>query len=141
MSVLSLLSVVLGTKDDTIKVMMIRVKKLVQFSQIKQEPTRSAKILKEISKSNSPTKHYETSKRLALHIPHKNFSKLKQNRDDAFKAGVLVTEDDDFVNAKMEVGNSMTKIKMRLKGDVLDHLKSDRGWSFQWVRGGESISI
>lgn len=55
---------------------------------------------------------------------------LKKKRDDAFKRGVLVSDEDSWVKAKMKYGDEKYKVLLRLKGDWLDHLEG-RKWSFR----------
>jgi hypothetical protein len=55
---------------------------------------------------------------------------LEQKRDDAFKNGILETEDDDYVPGLMYYNDSIMPVEVRLKGDWLDHLEG-RKWSFR----------
>ena len=68
--------------------------------------------------------------RLDLRISDESFRKIQQKRDDAWRKGLLVTSDDDWVKAKMLFEESEMKTKIRLKGDWLDHLKGTK-WSFR----------
>ncbi len=67
---------------------------------------------------------------LVVDINFKNFQKLQSKREQAFAKGLLVTEKDDFVAAKIRHQGKTTKVKVRLKGDLLDHLEGDK-WSFR----------
>ncbi len=67
---------------------------------------------------------------LNIYIDTFSISKLNEKRFKAFDAGILQTEDDDWVNAVLFYKNSITDAKIRLKGDWLDHLKG-RKWSFR----------
>ncbi len=68
--------------------------------------------------------------RLELDINTQQWTKLEQKRSDALRAGLLVTDEDDWVNARLRDGNWEREIKLRLKGDWLDHLRGDK-WSFR----------
>ncbi|MDT8393412.1 MAG: CotH kinase family protein [Bacteroidales bacterium] len=56
--------------------------------------------------------------------------KLYKKREQAFKAGILETQDDDWVEGMMFCGDDAYKINLRLKGDWLDHLLGKK-WSFR----------
>lgn len=68
--------------------------------------------------------------RLELDINRQQWSKLEQKRAAAIRSGLLVTSDDDWVNARLKDGAWEREIKLRLKGDWLDHLREDK-WSFR----------
>ncbi len=57
-------------------------------------------------------------------------SKIKKERQKALDRGVLKTTDDSWVKALAMWGDDAYKIKMRLKGDWLDHLYGKK-WSFR----------
>ncbi len=67
-----------------------------------------------------------------LDIPFDSLSKIQEKRSEALEIGVLLSSDDDFVPAAMRLGEGGTniRIKLRLKGDWVDHLKGDK-WSFR----------
>ena len=58
------------------------------------------------------------------------YIKLMEVRARAFKAGVLQSEDDDWVKGFVFADDKMMKSSMRLKGDWLDHLHGNK-WSFR----------
>jgi len=67
-----------------------------------------------------------------LEIKEKAYQKIKIKRRKAFSDGLLVTGDDDWVKGKISDSENPEPIdvKMRLKGDWLDHLKGEK-WSFR----------
>jgi len=67
---------------------------------------------------------------LVLDIKFKNFQKIQEKREQAFERGLLITGKDDFVAAKIRLDGKTTRVKVRLKGDLLDHLEGDK-WSFR----------
>ncbi|GMR01411.1 MAG: CotH kinase family protein [Gammaproteobacteria bacterium] len=67
---------------------------------------------------------------LVIDIDFKSFQKLQKKRLQAIERGLLVTGKNDFVPAKIRHEGKTKKIKLRLKGDLLDHLKGDK-WSFR----------
>lgn len=82
----------------------------------------------EFSKNNYTSLNIQT---LTIKIDDKGLKKLKAKRDEAFKKGILVTNNDDFVEIKL-IDNNNNEIPAftRLKGDWLDHLKENK-WSFR----------
>lgn len=76
------------------------------------------------------TKIYPNLEQLELVLRHKNFTKIAKKRAEALDLGVLLTKDEDLVNAKVIYEGQTYKVKTRLKGDWTDHLKDDK-WSFR----------
>ena len=67
---------------------------------------------------------------LVVDINFKNFQKLQKKREQALERGLLITGKDDFVAAKIRHEGRTSRVKIRLKGDLPDHLKGDK-WSFR----------
>ena len=66
-----------------------------------------------------------------LIIKDKAYDKLRKKRSIALANGVLQQGDDDWVKAKISTSSDeMIPVKLRLKGDWLDHLKGKK-WSFR----------
>jgi CotH kinase protein len=67
-----------------------------------------------------------------IEISEKNYKKLEQIRQEALENGLLITTDDSWVKASMQENGSDEKlpIKIRLKGDWLDHVSSEK-WSLR----------
>ncbi len=73
----------------------------------------------------------------SLEIADKWMEKLKDKRLEAFQRGLLMTEDDDWVkgNILTDSVNAASEtlkmpVKLRLKGDWLDHLEGNK-WSYR----------
>ncbi len=79
--------------------------------------------------NNRPLKKVDISMNKAA------FAKIEKKRNVALDNGILVTTDDDLVNAKIINGKEVQKVKLRLKGDWVDHLNHERKWSFRLVLG------
>ncbi len=76
---------------------------------------------------------------LVLDIKFKNLMQLYGERDDALAKGLLIQKDDSFVPGKARIGDETVRIKVRLKGDWLDHLHGKK-WSFRvHVKDDEEI--
>lgn len=58
------------------------------------------------------------------------YKKLKDKRDEAKNIRLLITGEDDWVKGEMLDGEERTPVKLRLKGDWLDHLQGDK-WSYR----------
>lgn len=65
-----------------------------------------------------------------LVIEDRHFEKLERKRKEAFNRGILKTEADDFVPARIEEGDKSYNASLRLKGDWTDHLLGDK-WSYR----------
>jgi hypothetical protein len=74
--------------------------------------------------------------RLTIDMKHTEFQKLAYKRDTAMQTGVLLTGPEDYVPAKIRFGAETYKVKVRLKGDWVDHLAGDK-WSFRVKVGGD----
>lgn len=76
---------------------------------------------------------------MAIDIKHRSYLKLAAKRAEALEKGSLITADDDFVPASIRIGTRTVPVKMRLKGDYVDHLIG-RKWSFRVkVKNGDEI--
>ena len=67
---------------------------------------------------------------LEIIVNSEGMESLSEKRIEAFKLGVLESNDDDYVKAKLAYAGDTLKSKVRLKGDWLDHLEGDK-WSFR----------
>lgn len=68
---------------------------------------------------------------LKLKIAEKDIKKLEKDRAIALQNGILETDELDWVNAQIESDSGkVVPVKLRLKGDWLDHLRGDK-WSFR----------
>lgn len=74
---------------------------------------------------------------ITIILSRKNYEKLKAKRDDAIGkdeinpgAGILFSNDDDLVKAKIRYKSKDYKSEIRLKGDWTQHLLGDT-WSFR----------
>ena len=69
-------------------------------------------------------------KPLIIDINFKNYDKLIRKRKEALQKGVLLSNNNDYVNATISDENAKFKAKIRLKGDWTDHLQSKK-WSYR----------
>lgn len=68
--------------------------------------------------------------KIHLVIDTLEMEQLKLKRKEAFIKGILETEDNDWVKGMLFADEEFNRIKLRLKGDWLDHLIGDK-WSFR----------
>jgi hypothetical protein len=77
--------------------------------------------------------------RILIDIPHTNLMNLSHQRDVALARQVLVVTDADIVTASVRHAGQAVPVRIRLKGDLVDHLEGDK-WSFRiMVRGDATI--
>lgn len=82
-------------------------------------------------KKISVPKVFANPEHLHINIKGKNFLRLAKQRETAINQGVLLTmEDDEYVPAFITHNDKTVKVKIRLKGDWIDHLQGDK-WSFR----------
>ena len=74
---------------------------------------------------------------LHFDISHKHFQRIAYKRDVAMMMGHLVVNEDDFVPASIRMNSQSIPIKLRLKGDLVDHLKGDK-WSYRVKTKGDA---
>ena len=68
--------------------------------------------------------------KVVLDIKFENWEKILAKLAKALATGGLVQEEGDFVPASIRYADGKAKVKIRLKGDHLDHLEGDK-WSFR----------
>ncbi|MCW5515377.1 right-handed parallel beta-helix repeat-containing protein [Muriicola sp. Z0-33] len=77
-------------------------------------------------------------KELIISIKEKELNKIKRKRAEALVDGILVSEDDDWVKAKISTKEQINvKSLIRLKGDWTDHLRDTLKWSYKVKLEGE----
>jgi hypothetical protein len=68
---------------------------------------------------------------LHLYLKKESLQALQRKREEALRAGILQTDDGDWVEASLEgEGTGPLAAELRLKGDWLDHLQGQK-WSFR----------
>jgi len=67
---------------------------------------------------------------LAIELSDKGYLTLQKKRKEAYEKGLLITDEDSWVKGSIVEDEERIPIKMRLKGDWLDHL-SNKKWSFR----------
>ncbi len=76
---------------------------------------------------------------ITIDIKFKHLQKLHKKRAEALRKGYLSTDNNDYVPAKIGVNGRSVKVKLRLKGDNLDHLYGEK-WSMRvHVKGKDHV--
>ena len=80
-----------------------------------------------------------TPKKMTIDIKHKDYQYLEFKRAEALQRGQLITDNESYVPAWITVDGKRARAKIRLKGDVVDHLEGEK-WSFRIkVKGDKAI--
>ena len=74
---------------------------------------------------------------ITIDIEYEDYQKLAYKRKIALNKQKLVTAKDDYVSAKIRYKDKYVKVKLRLKGDNLDHLEGEK-WSFRIKVSGDN---
>tara|TARA_Y100001934_G_scaffold282815_1_gene398565 strand:- start:3431 stop:4651 length:1221 start_codon:yes stop_codon:yes gene_type:complete len=85
---------------------------------------------------------------LHLSLPDSSFERIKEKRNEALVKEILFKSKSDYVDGKLYCNDKEIKVKARLKGDNIDHLKGSF-WSFRikcnekkkYIIGHNKISI
>jgi len=80
---------------------------------------------------------FARSENITIDIKYEDYQKLANKREIAFIKKKLVTAEDDYVSATIRYKDRNVKVKLRLKGDNLDHLEGDK-WSFRIKVSGDN---
>lgn len=76
-------------------------------------------------------------RKININIKYTDYQKLAYKRYVALKKGALITEPNDYVPATIEHNDRILKAKIRLKGDLVDQLKTNK-WPLRIVMKGEN---
>ncbi len=77
--------------------------------------------------------------KLEFEIKAKDYQKIEEKRKEALALGIHLADPSDYVPARVRFGGHNYKTEVRLKGDLTDHINTDK-WSLRVeVKGGESI--
>ena len=69
---------------------------------------------------------------LGIQITEPNLKKLRAKRDEAIEKGLLFASREDLVPAKVKIDDVEYNARVRLKGDLLDHLQG-KFWSYRII--------
>jgi hypothetical protein len=75
-----------------------------------------------------------------ISIKDKAYSKLKYSRQQALRTALLTTFPDSYVKGTLKYADQKYKIKLRLKGDLIDHYGGDK-WSFRVKVSGDNTIL
>ena len=78
-------------------------------------------------------------KKLEIEISDSDLERIKDKRREALALGILIGEPTDWVPATIQANGKNYRVDLRLKGDWVEHIATDK-WSFRIdVKGGETI--
>ncbi len=76
---------------------------------------------------------------LQIDLKFQHLKQLQQKRDQALDLLLLIQGDDDYVPATIRHGQKAYDVKLRLKGDEVDHLEGHK-WSFRvHIKEGDAL--
>ncbi len=76
---------------------------------------------------------------LVIDVKFRHMQKIYGKRSEALESGILTAGGDDLVPASIRVAERTIPVRLRLKGDALEHLRGHK-WSFRIeVRGQDQI--
>ena len=68
---------------------------------------------------------------LNIHIKSDHMATLRKKREAALRIGLLIQEEEDFVPGVIHLNDKSVKVKLRLKGDTVDHIRGETNWSYR----------
>jgi hypothetical protein len=74
---------------------------------------------------------FTVPEQIMIDVKHTDFQRILYKRKIALERGLLFSSSDDFVPAKIRYKNRTLRAKIRLKGDLLDHLEDESKWSYR----------
>ncbi len=80
--------------------------------------------------------HFTTPPRIEIDVKFDEFQKLAFQREHALEQNALFAGSEDYVPATIRSGDEDVKVKLRLKGDTVQHLQGEK-WSFRVDVKGE----
>lgn len=67
---------------------------------------------------------------VSIDIKQQDYDKLVAKREEALRIGILLNTSEEYVPATIRYKDQSLKAKLRLKGDLIDHLQGE-AWSFR----------
>ena len=72
-----------------------------------------------------------TAPTLKLHVKSNHMETMRKKREAALRLGLLIQEEGDFVPGTINLKDKSVKVKLRLKGDMVDHIQGETNWSYR----------
>ena len=77
--------------------------------------------------------------KIYIDVAFEDYQKIEYKRQEAIERGLLITSGEDYVPANIRHKDKEYNVRLRLKGDMVDHLVGDK-WSFRIkVKNGETL--
>ena len=90
----------------------------------------SALILSNCTSNNTSKEKVIFNTIVELEISDSNYNLLRSYRDSAIQLGIISPNLKKSINGNLKYKGEVIPIKLRFKGDWIDHLKGDK-WSFR----------
>jgi hypothetical protein len=68
---------------------------------------------------------------LNIQIKSNHMETLRKKRETALRIGFLIQEEEDFVPGTIRLEDKTVKVRLRLKGDKIDHIRGKTNWSYR----------
>jgi len=82
---------------------------------------------------------FSNPEKIFIDISFENYKKIEYKRQEALDRNVLISSGEDYVPARVRYKNEEVNVRLRLKGDMVDHLEGDK-WSFRIkVKGDKTL--
>ena len=82
----------------------------------------------------------EKAPTVVLDVKFKHMNKIMEKRTAAIQSNLLVQKEEDLVPATIRYNSRSISVKIRLKGDHIDHLDGEDKWSYRvQVRGDDHL--
>ena len=121
------ITIPIGVENGTLKIFpyLVGRKGVAYFDDLKIKRTKTSN---KVSYQGTEYAGHE----LNIQVDEKGFEKLRNKKLEAYAYGNLITEKNDLVQAKLIEGEKSVPAHIRLKGDLLDHLRGKK-WSFRVI--------
>ena len=116
-------------------------KRSFNAKQLKVPENKVVNLLKKVAIDDAVSNKKYKLNRIDLYTNKKPFDKIKEKRATALEAGILLSNDDDYIKGEVSLNYSdAVAVKFRLKGDWTDHLNGEKKWSYRLIiKGGETL--
>ena len=82
---------------------------------------------------------FSKPEKIFIDIDFENYKRIEYKREQALERGILISSGEDYVPAKIKYQDKELDVRLRLKGDMLEHLNGDK-WSFRIkVKGDDAL--
>lgn len=95
----------------------------------------------QISKMIEPRAISEEIPHLDISMKKSAYRNILQKREEAIGGPIFITDSSDYVRAFAKVGDEISEVRIRLKGDWISQLKTGKKWSFRIETKGDNCIL